>query len=49
MADIVATPVSGIECITATDDGQHALLKIRLSDQEAVLAFPEAMLRRCWL
>ena len=45
MADIVATPVSGIESITATDDGQHALLKIRPSDQEAVLAFPEAMLR----
>jgi hypothetical protein len=45
MAEIVAIPVSGVESITAADDGQHALLKIRLSDQEAVLALPEAVLR----
>jgi hypothetical protein len=50
MAEIDAIPIAGVEGIMSTDDGRHALLKVRLqidpsAAQEAVLALPEAILR----
>jgi hypothetical protein len=44
MAEVGAVLVTSIEGVAPTDDGNHALLKLSLDNQEIVLAIPKDQL-----